>query len=148
MHIYSYEKQYHSPQVLEHANQHTGTPWLMQQLCSVRYSTSPILHNSEFSTHMVKYVCIQKGVQLKFKLQNTGTWSATAWLPHCLCYHPAVHFCHMSLHFHYPKKNPFFTFLKIAYIWNCIHQEMSVRQRVEHKQRESICHNACKMHIL
>lgn len=92
------------------ARQLTGTPRLMQQLHSVRYSTSPILHNSEFSTHMVKNVCIQMWAQLKFKLQNTRTWSVTAWLPHWLCYHPAVFFCHMSLHFHCPKKNSFFTF--------------------------------------
>lgn len=81
VHIYGYVKQDHSPQVLEHARQHTGTPWLMQQLHSVRYSTSPILHNTEFSTHMVKYVCIQMGGPVEIqtpKHQSLISHSTTA----------------------------------------------------------------------
>ena len=36
-----------------------------------------------------------KYVKLKFK--HNGTWWAVAWLPCCLCYHPAVLFNHLCL---------------------------------------------------
>jgi hypothetical protein len=40
---------------------------------------------------------IKNGVQLKSKLQNTGTWLATAQPAYRQCYHPAVFFCHFYL---------------------------------------------------
>jgi len=57
----------------------TDSPWLMQQLCSGSWALCTL----ELSAHTVNYVCLYKGVQLKWKLQHTGTWSTTAWLP-CL----------------------------------------------------------------
>jgi hypothetical protein len=36
------------------------------------------------------YVRIHKAVQLRSKLQHTGTWSAESWPPHRLCYRPTV----------------------------------------------------------
>jgi len=34
---------------------------------------SQILHISELNTHMVNCICVYKGVQLKYRLQNCGT---------------------------------------------------------------------------
>ena len=49
-------------------------------------------HKSESSTHVVIYVCIHKGDQLKSKLQHTGIWSSAVWPSRHMCYRPAV-FC-------------------------------------------------------
>jgi hypothetical protein len=38
-----------------------------------------------------------RAVHWKSKLQNTGMHSATAWLPCCMCYPPAVFFHHLHL---------------------------------------------------
>jgi hypothetical protein len=46
--------------------------------------------------HMGNEICIYKAVQLRSKFQHTGTWSADAWPPYRLCYHPEV----FSLHLH------------------------------------------------
>jgi hypothetical protein len=68
------------------------------QLCSGRPGGSWILHNSELSVHMINCICVHDGVQLKPKIQNTGTWLAAAWPPRSLCYYrQAVIFLHISL---------------------------------------------------
>jgi hypothetical protein len=46
---------------------------------------------------MVNYICVHKGVHLKSKLQQTGTWPAAAWLQRHLCYRPAVFFRRLAL---------------------------------------------------
>jgi hypothetical protein len=47
-------------------------------------------------THGQPGTCTQR-VQLESKFQHTGTWSVAAWLPRCLCYHPALLFHHLRL---------------------------------------------------
>jgi len=53
----------------------------------------------ESSNNMCKStrICINKGGHLKSKLQHTGIWSAAAWPPLHLCYHPAVFFRHLRV---------------------------------------------------
>jgi len=65
---------------------------------------------SELSLLGVIYVCIQKAIQLKPKLQHTGTRSAAALPPHRLCYRPAVFFRRLRLidfHSHMYNFGPF-----------------------------------------
>jgi hypothetical protein len=45
------------------------------------YSVSRILRKSVLSVHMVDYACIHKEVQLKLKLQHTGTSPAATEIP-------------------------------------------------------------------
>ena len=40
---------------------------------------------------------IYKADRSTFKFQHAGTWSAAGWQPCCLCYRPAVFFCHLRL---------------------------------------------------
>ena len=47
--------------------------------------------------HMVKYICIYRGVQLKSKLQQSGTSSAAGWQPRRVYYRPPVSFHHLRL---------------------------------------------------
>jgi hypothetical protein len=43
-------------------------------------------------------VCLYKAVQLKSRLEHTGTWSAAAHRPRRLCYRPAVFFRYLLSH--------------------------------------------------
>ena len=75
----------------------TDSPQILQRLCSGISGASWTLHKSEVSVHVVSYTFIYKGVQLKFKLQHSGTWVAAAWPPYHLYCHPAVLFFHVCL---------------------------------------------------
>jgi hypothetical protein len=76
--------------------------------------------------------CIYNGVQLKSKLQHTGTWSAAAWPPHRLCYRLAVFFGHLrltALLFLQSKIRRRFHncyYFSFAYVWNCVSRNASV----------------------
>lgn len=59
--------------------------------------TSQVLCKSELSIHIVNYLCIYKGGQLKSRLQCAGIWLAVAWLPCCMCYCLAVFLWHLCL---------------------------------------------------
>jgi hypothetical protein len=66
---------------------------------------SYILHKSKLSIHTTNYMCIHKGVNLKFELQHSATWLAAAWLLHCSVIrqqHPSTTF--VSLCFHFRKE--------------------------------------------
>lgn len=117
-----------------------------------------ILHKSQLSVCIVSYLCTDKGVQLKSKPKHTGTWSAMAWLSHCLWYHSAVFFSHL---YHIAPSFPqgknvtcvakmllfqfLCTFFKIMSVWNCMIQGASVVQRfVGHKRGRRNTIKACR----
>ena len=154
VHICSYVIQHHSPQVLQH-----GTFVHVQDnmrahpdLCN-SYILEGIAQVQFFTTQNLVYICLNMYVY-----KSGPSWNSNSKTPEpdqpqhdCLIacvitqqYSSATCLCTSITQ----RKIPFLLFLKIVYVWNCIHQGMSVRQRVERKQRESICQNACKMHIL
>lgn len=51
-------------------------------------------------------ICLNGGVQLNWKREHTGTWSATAWPPSYVCYHQqylSVTFIALRFHCHNEK---------------------------------------------
>jgi len=96
---------------------------------------SRILHKSKLSVRVVKCVCVcvcaYNGVQMKSKLQNTGTSSSAARTLRPLCYRPAVFFLRLrvvALSFREEKnRSTFYLFIYILFknclilkLWNLI----------------------------
>jgi hypothetical protein len=77
--------------------QNADNLWLLQQLFCGRSGVSRIVRSSEFGISMVEYIDIYKAVQLKSKIQQTGTWMPAAWLPRHLVYRPEIFFRNMRL---------------------------------------------------
>jgi len=70
-----------------------------------------------------EFYCTYTAVQLKSRLQHNATWMATAWPPHCLCYHSALYFCHlhlMTLSFLHWKIWCVFQFFAFYFPYNCV----------------------------
>jgi len=71
-------------------------PRITQKLTAGRSGAGRIFRLPGPRTYMVKYIFIYIGLQLKYKLQHTETWSAAGRQPHRLHYRPAI-FSHRGL---------------------------------------------------
>jgi len=128
----------------------------MQWLHSGRSGAIHILHKAEFSIHTDNCTSTYKEVQLISKLQHTGTWSATAWLPCHLCYCLSIlslHLCLTVLSFSQEKENwhafqtcTYFDFLtclklcksdnvqlEIAYNGECLDPQATIMQELTNR---------------
>ena len=96
------------------------------------FTARSISRKSELSKNMVKYISIQKWVQLNTELQYTGNWPAATWQPHhCVVaqqYSPPTF---ISLHFH-SRKEESCTYLKNVNLLKptgyVMHQQFNIQQ--------------------
>jgi len=86
---------------------------------------------SDLIISMANCVCVNGGVQLKWKLQHTGTWSAAAWPPSYLCcpqQYSSVTFVALRVHSHQEKFGVHFKNVIVLTLlfslkfcrWNCV----------------------------
>jgi hypothetical protein len=92
-----------------------STGCVKTQLRSRRSGASRILRKSKLILHMISYIYLYKGDQVKSRLHHTGIWSAAAWPPRHLCYRPAVFFCHLRLIASHSREEEFCARLKKCY---------------------------------